>query len=227
MKSELPKIHAGFALGSLLVMSLSSCSLVGKGKYASQWEIQTDVPASLNSGRATTPVQESTAGAPPSGNLNGFAQVTDEPLDLPVMENSGMTPIPKPTATPGNPVYQSPPEMLNIPGAETAAADLPYQPVGRQELDPLLAPPPPPVTEEELTLAPSALSAAGAADPAKDSPPAPESTATVATVAPAATSDTPAVPTTAPSIPLLYGKLDLAPFLNPPTPLAVNTPAAP
>jgi hypothetical protein len=212
MKQELKKYSLGFGLGSALVLSLSSCSLVGKGKYASQWEIQTDVPASLSSGRASTPAPDALAGTMPPSNLDGIAPVPDVALDLPVSENGGMIEIPKPAGAPGTLAYQSPPEMLNIPGAESPG-DLPYQTVGQQELNTFLAPPPPPVTEEELALAPAAVAAAEAADPATEVPPVP---------AAPPDAEAPAVPTPAPSIPLLYGKLDLAPFLNPPTPLAVN-----
>ena len=70
------------------------------------------------------------------------------------------------------------------------------------------------VTEEELNLAPAALAAVPEVTP----PP----------VNPIPTPDpVPAASETIPSIPLLYGKLDLAPFLNPPTPLAANTPPTP
>ena len=212
MKLELKQIILPFGLG-VLAVALSSCSLLGKGKYASQWEIESDVPASLSSGRATTPATDMVAGNPVKSNLDALSPASDGSLDLPVSEIGGLIDIPKPDGTHGELAYQSPPEMLNVPSAE-GAGDLPYTIGTPSGIGTLLPAPPPAVTEEELNPAPAALAAA-AVEPAMPLPVAPPA------VTPQA--DLP-VPFKAPSIPLLYGKLDLAPFLNPPAPLVVNTP---
>jgi len=212
MKPELKKILLPVALG-LLASALSSCSLVGKRNLASQWEIESDVPASLSSGRAATP--SATAGRQVKSNLDGLAPAGAESLDLPGSENGTMSDIPKPDSTTGYWAAQSPPEMLNIPSASASdAGDLPYTTGTPGGIETLLPAPPPAVTEEELNMIPNAL----ATETETETAPAP---------APAAPDLHPAGTETAPSIPLLYGKLDLAPFLNPPTPLAVNTLEAP
>ena len=212
MKPELKKIS--LALGSsLLAAGLSSCSLLGKNKYASQWEIQSDVPASLSSGQAATP--SATAGTQAKSNLDGLSPAAEGALDLPGLENGTLSDIPKPHGATGEMANQSPPEMLSSQGME-GAGDLPYAAAAPHGLSTLLPAPPPAVREEELTLAPSALAAAEAS---VSHPPAEISLSPAETVTPTATP--------APSIPLLYGKLDLAPFLNPPAPLAANSPPVP
>ena len=210
MKVELKNIALPIGFG-VLALALNSCSLLGKGKYASQWEIKSDVPASLSSGRAATP--SATAGTQVKSNLDGLAPVVTEPLDLPGSESGTLSDIPKPEGMGMALAMQSPPEMLNIPSA-SEAGELPYTSGTPSGLQTLLPAPPPMVTEEELNLAPAALAAVPEVTP----PP----------VNPIPTPDpVPAASETIPSIPLLYGKLDLAPFLNPPTPLAANTPPTP
>lgn len=211
MKPELKNICLALGLG-VLASSLSSCSLLGKGKYASQWEIESEVPASLNSGRATTPSPDALAGPQVKSNLDGWAPAVDGALDLPVSENGTIIDIPKPDGTGGELVQQSPPEMLNVPSSEDAN-DLPYTIGTPSGIETLLPAPPPAVTEEELQLAPAEVAAAeaSAAAPLADIPLTP----------------TEQVAGTAPSIPLLYGKLDLAPFLIPPAPLAAHAPLLP
>ena len=207
MKPKLKTICFAVGLG-VLASSLSSCRLLGKGKYASQWEIQTEVPASLSSGQAATPSTEALAGPRVKSNLDGLSPTADGELDLPVSENGPIIDIPKPDGTSGELAHQSPPEMLNVPSPE-GSGDLPYSIGTPSGIETLLPAPPPAVTEEELNLPPAALAAAeeAAAAPLSDIPLTPAELARG----------------TAPSIPLLYGRLDLAPFLNPSAPLAANT----
>lgn len=211
MKSELKRIGLALTL-SVVASGMSSCSLLGKGKYASQWEIESEVPAALSSGRASTPSADAVAGNPVKSNLDGLSPASDGSLDLPVSENGSLMDIPKPDGASGGLAYQSPPEMLNVPSVE-GSGDLPYAVGTLGGIETLLPAPPPAVTEEELNLAPAALAAASGetTPPATDLP-------LVPTAVPEPT------PVTAPSIPLLYGRLDLAPFLNAPAPLAVNMP---
>ena len=217
MKTELKRIGLVLGLG-LLASATSSCSLLGKGKYASQWEIESDVPASLNSGRAGTPSPAAVAGNGVRSNLDGLPPVSEAMLDLPVSENGTIIDIPKPDVMAGGLAYQSPPEMLNVPPAE-GAGDLPYTVGSPSGIETLLPAPPPAVTEDELQLSPAADTSAAVAATLTLPPPAELLLSPVPPPSP--------VTTLAPSIPLLYGKLDLAPFLNPPVPLAVNTPPVP
>ncbi len=200
---------------STLAFGLSSCSLFKNGKYASQWEIQSEVPASLNSGEATVPGPVPTHTV--QSNLSGADQLAladGSLLDLPMTENGGLVDVPKPdwAMTTGQP-GQSPVELLSVPG-HGQATDLPMASYTNADLSNLLPAPPPPVTEEDLVLAPGALAPEVAEIPAGDLPltgAAPDSlgTATRETVVSAEHSST------GPTIPLLYGQLDLSAFLNP------------
>ena len=218
MKSELKQIGLALGLG-MLASTMSSCSLLGKQKAMAQWEIQSEVPASLNNGRATSPASGAVKGNIVKSNLDGLAPIDESALDLPAMENGMLADIPKPEGIYGHLAQQSPPEMLSIP-ATGAAGEVPHVLHLGQNLAPLLPAPPPAVTEEELAIAPAALTPQEAAmavpPPELNLAPAPQPAPEIA-----------AVPLAAPSIPLLYGKLDLGPFLNPPTPLAVITPLPP
>ena len=211
---------------SLLAAGLSSCSLFKNGKYASQWEIESDVPASLSSGQATVPSETPMTARQANSNLSGFdplAPADGGTLDLPMTENGALIDIPKPDlAMTGNPYRFSPPEMLSIPPG-TPEMDLPPPTGSPDHITTLLPGPPPTVTEEELAAAPEALPivyhTAETEAPAPAVVPAPETTAAPA---PAPVVAAPEAPLpgpveyagAAPSIPLLYGKLDLTPFLN-------------
>lgn len=214
---------------SMLAGGLSSCSLLKNGKLSSQWEIESDVPASLNSGHAAAPagtvagntVRSNLSGEqPPAGSEGGS-------LDLPGSESGTMMEIPKPEFASDGTAYQSPPEMLSIPASE-GVTDLPGNAPAPAGLTTLLPAPPPPVTEEELVMPPAALT--------------PEAAAATTTAAAEWAVSTPssagrlgplsgenaspiAHPTralAATSIPLLYGKLDLTTFLTP-APMAAHT----
>jgi len=213
---------------SLLAAGLSSCSLFKNGKYASQWEIQSEVPASLSNGQATVPSEIPLTARQANSNLSGFdplAPADGGTLDLPMTENGTLIDIPKPDlAMTGNSYRFSPPEMLSIPPGP-AEMDLPPPTGSPDHITTLLPGPPPTVTEEELAAAPQALPIVyhTAETPAPASPPAvapvPE-TAAAPVPAPAVTEPEAPLPGpveyagVAPSIPLLYGKLDLTPFLN-------------
>lgn len=203
---------------SLLAAGLSSCSLFKNGKYASQWEIESDVPASLSNGQATVPSETPMTARQANSNLSGFdplAPADGGTLDLPMTENGALIDIPKPDlAMTGNPYRFSPPEMLSIPPG-TPEMDLPPPTGSPDHITTLLPGPPPTVTEEELAAAPEAMPivyhTAETAAPA----PAPETVAAPAVAAPEAPLPGPVeYAGAAPSIPLLYGKLDLTPFLN-------------
>lgn len=217
---------------SLLAAGLSSCSLFKDGKYASQWEIQSEVPASLSNGQAAVPTEIPMTARQANSNLSGpdpLAPPDGSTLDLPMTENLPMTEsgtlidIPKPDlAMTGSPYRMSPPELLSIPQG-TAGTEL-SPPVGSPDnITTLLPGPPPVVTEEELAVAPGALpivsDTAETAAPAPSVLPTPE---TPAAPAPAPAVAAPEAPlpgpvqyaAAAPSIPLLYGRLDLTPFLS-------------
>lgn len=203
---------------SLLAAGLSSCSLFKNGKYASQWEIESDVPASLSNGQATVPSETPMTARQANSNLSGLdplAPADGGTLDLPMTENGALIDIPKPDlAMTGNPYRFSPPEMLSIPPG-TPEMDLPPPTGTPDHITTLLPGPPPTVTEEELAAAPEAMPivyhTAETAAPA----PAPETAAAPAVAAPEAPLPGPVeYAGAAPSIPLLYGKLDLTPFLN-------------
>lgn len=204
------------ALGlSALAFGLSSCSLFKNGKYASQWEIQSEVPASLNSGEATVPGPVS--GRTVQSNLSGtdpMAVADGGMLDLPMSEHGGLVDVPKPqwamaTGQPG----QSPVELLSVPN-HGHTTDLPTASYTNADLSNLLPAPPPAVTEEELVLASGALVPTAPEIPAGDVPltagaSEPQGTETPETLA------GPVKSASAPTIPLLYGQLDLSPYLNP------------
>lgn len=213
MKTFIPLFCRALGL-SALAMGLSSCSLFKNGQYASQWEIQSDVPASLNSGEARVP------GPVPlrtvQSNLSGGEQLAmaDGGLDLPMTGNGGLVDVPKPdwAMTSGQP-GQSPVELLSVPG-QNYATDLPTASYTNADLTDLLPSPPPAVSEEELVLSPGAL-APGFSDIPEDDVPvtgaAPES---VGTKSPE-TVHVGGITSSSPTIPLLYGQLDLSPYLNP------------
>ena len=225
MKVSSPTLSRALTL-SLLAAGLSSCSLFKNGKYASQWEIQSEVPASLSNGQATVPSETPMTARQANSNLSGLdplAPADGGTLDLPMTENGTLIDIPKPDlAMTGNPYRFSPPEMLSIPPG-TPEMDLPPPTGSTDHITTLLPGPPPTVTEEELAAAPEALPivyhTAETAAPAPAVASAPE---TNAARAPAPAVAAPEVPLpgpvqyagAAPSIPLLYGKLDLTPFLN-------------
>ncbi len=226
MKASFSSVLRLLGVG-LLASGLSSCSLFRNGKYASQWEIQSDVPASLSSGEASAPPSGGAASGTVRSNLSGIGDPMVDAagsMDLPVNENGAIIDVPKPElAMTGNVYGQSPPEMLNIPSS-TGESDLPATGGAPHNLTTLL-PGPPPVTEEELALAPEALTAPA---PAPEAPaPADASAATVPAPQPAAAEAMPAAkPAVATTFPLLYGKLDLTPYLCP-NPMALTTPPAP
>ena len=205
---------------SLLAAGLSSCSLFKDGKYASQWEIQSEVPASLSNGQATVPSETPMTARQANSNLSGLdplAPADGGTLDLPMTENGTLIDIPKPDlAMTGNPYRMSPPEMLSIPQG-TAETDLPPPTGSPDHITTLLPGPPPVVTEEELAAAPAAMPIVYHTPEPSSEAPAPE---TAAAPAPAVTESAAVVPgpveytESSPSIPLLYGKLDLTPFLN-------------
>ena len=211
---------------SLLAAGLSSCSLFKDGKYASQWEIQSEVPASLSNGQAAVPTEIPMTARQANSNLSGpdpLAPPDGSTLDLPMTESGTLIDIPKPDlAMTGNPYRMSPPELLSIPQG-TAGTEL-SPPVGSPDnITTLLPGPPPVVTEEELAVAPGAMpivsDTAETAAPAPSELPTPE---TPAAPAPAPVVAAPEAPlpgpvqyaAAAPSIPLLYGRLDLTPFLS-------------
>jgi hypothetical protein len=217
---------------SLLAAGLSSCSLFRNGKYASQWEIQSDVPASLSNGQAAVPTESPMMARQANSNLSGLdplASPDGGTLDLPMTENLPMTEsgtlidIPKPhLAMTGNPYRMSPPELLSIPQG-TAGTELSPPVESPDNITTLLPGPPPLVTEEELAVAPRALPIVS--DTAETAAPAPS--VLPALEMPAAPAPAPAVAApeaplprpvqyaaAAPSIPFLYGRLDLTPFLS-------------
>lgn len=216
MNASLSKFNRGLSL-SLLALSLSSCSLFRDGKYASQWEIQSDVPASLNSGEATAPSTTSPQVAQVKSNLSG----TDESmspdagmLDLPATGDDSLIDVPKPdfnvaSVTPG----QSPVELLNIPSA-AGSPDVSTETLTNADLGTLLPAPPPAVTEEELAMAPAALPPGEAAiTPDESIPPAPPAPGAPAEEVPTEGSKSPVKTASSTTIPLLYGQLDLSPYL--------------
>jgi hypothetical protein len=229
MKTLFLSLHRPLGL-TVLAAALSSCSLFKNGKYASQWEIQSEVPTSLNSGEATTPPPTAVPLRTVKSNLAGTdatSGTTAQPLKLNAMEGN-LVDIPKPTAL-NQSAYQSPPEMLNVPTV-SSGHDLPAHPgTTDTSLTSLMASPPPEVTEEELSMAPAALPP----EAALHSPvqvPAPAAPNPVAVpMEPAGKAPVPPVTAAgpnAPGIPLLYGKLDLTPFLTP-APEPVQTASVP
>ena len=221
LKMKLSFSSSSRAIGvGVATVGLCSCSLFKNGKYASQWEIQTDVPASLNSGQATVPEENPLAFNNVRSNLSGAESPLIQEagmLDLPG-ENAGpIIDLPKPDPAMLNPLQgQSRVEMLNLPGGGIST-DLPAAAVGSLDTaSTLLNPPPPLLTGEELAAVPSALpplSPAMVPDSIPGEPslkPAPEDIPMVNSQG-----KSPVKTAAAPSIPLLYGKLDLAPFLPP------------
>ncbi len=224
MKAKLKQL--GQVVGLVTLASgLSACSLLGKNRASAQWEIESDVPASLNSGRATTPGPESVASSRVKSDLDGQPLAADTPLELPASTDRMMANIPKPSSLHGQTTEQAPPEMLSIPPTE-GAGDLPDGTGPTLGMNTLLTGPPPEVTEEELTMPLTDELMAETAEVPAEVAAAPAPIPTPAVEIP---SLTPAEPATSPppSIPLLYGKLDLAAFLTPPAPLAANTPVQP
>ena len=211
---------------SALALGLSSCSLFKNGKYASQWEIQSEVPSSLNSGQASAPAPSQVPQRTVKSNLSGAdpLEATDQgTLDLPVAGGGPLIDIPKPEVNLHGTVYQSPPEFLGSPTG--AGHDLPSSTAGGAEtgLTSLLqSPPPPAVTEEELSMAPAALPPAMTVEP--DPAANPAEPVGKAPVGPVLSSDS-----ASPGIPLLYGKLDLSQFLTaaPPAPSPQQTASTP
>lgn len=193
---------------SALAIGMSSCSLFQQGKYASKWEIESDVPASLNSGEASVPAP--VTGRTVQSNLSGpdqLAMAEGSQLDLPMTENGGLVEVPKPewAMTTGQP-GQSPVELLSVP-SQGQSTDLPTATYTNADLTNLLPAPPPSVTEEEVVLTPGALVPAAPVIPSGNLP-LPGSEAVESAGGPVKTA-------AAPTIPLLYGKLDLGPYLNP------------
>ena len=116
MKLFLPELNRGLGL-ALLAAGLSSCSLFQNGKYASQWEIETDVPASLNSGQASSQTPREVAGGGVHSDLSG--QETNGLPDMggldSVLPGGGMiADVPKPDQLARHEVSQSPPELLKL-----------------------------------------------------------------------------------------------------------------
>ena len=228
MKASIQHLSRLVALGALAA-GLSSCSLFKNGKYANQWEIESDVPASLNSGEATAHPASSEIASNVHSDLSGTAHLDPADttsLDLPTSEESGMVEVPKPDLAlvhEAREVGQSPVEMLSLPPV-SPENDLPAASAGTYDNNSLLASPPPVVTEEELAGVPAALAPIPAAP---DSPAAatPASTAPVPGTTPDPLGKEPAAAGSTTVIPLLYGKLDLTPYLN--TPPASSPPAPP
>lgn len=229
LKMKLSFSSSSRAIGvGVATVGLCSCSLFKNGKYASQWEIQTDVPASLNSGQATVPRENSLAFNNVRSNLSGAQSPAVQEagmLDLPG-ENAGpIIDLPKPDPAMLNPLQgQSRVEMLNLPGGGIST-DLPAAAVGSLDTaSTLLNPPPPVLADEELAAVPSALPPLSPAM-VPDSIPGEPSLKPAAEDIPMGISEgkSPVKTAAAPSIPLLYGKLDLAPFL----PLASEATSAP
>lgn len=204
---------------SVLVLGFSSCSLFKDGKYASQWEIESDVPASLSSGTASVPDVKATANHRVKSNLSRNPEPLSPTnlgeLDLPALENNDMAEVPKPDFAASNPVYgQSQTEMLNVPSAgETTEAT--GSAGGLADLTTLLPEPPPVVTEEELAAAPPALPPVAMDGPLNPEPaePQPGPVSFEAIGAEVTAGKAPALSAT--TIPLLYGQLDLSAFLTP------------
>lgn len=212
---------------SVLAAGMSSCSLFKNGKYASQWEIESEVPASLSSGQAGVP--SATAGGRVSSDLSGSdpqALALGGPLNLPLLENGDLIEIPKPDLSTGHetaaPVYSSPPEMLSIPGGE-ASPDLPAAVGSDRGLTALLPAPLPVVMEEKLAPAPEALTAI---IPAAEWTPPPPASSNPAPVTTEVAAMGPIWVGPLPTIPLLYGQLDFTRFLTP-APLAPEVPQPP
>jgi hypothetical protein len=201
---------------------LCSCSLFKNGQYASQWEIQTDVPASLSSGQAAVPEEGSLGRHQVRSNLSGAPSTLPSEeagtLDLPGDAPDSMIDVPKPDLAMMDPRRgQSPVEMLNLPG-EASSNELPSATAGSPEAAAtLLSPPPPAITDEELAAAPSALPPVTPIvlpdNLNKDAPSAPHDEVLPSESPPG---KTPVKTAAAPNIPLLYGKLDLAPFMPAP-----------
>jgi hypothetical protein len=214
----------------LLAMGFSSCSLFRDGKYASQWEIESDVPASLSSGTAAVPDTMVTAMPRVKSNLSrnpGSPSTADGvDLDLPIVEKNEMVEVPKPDFAESARVYeQSPPEMLNVPsaaGQRTEASESGNG--GLSDLTTLLPEPPIEVTEEELASAPAALPPVILGGPVNPEP-----------SGPGPVSEPPGLeagkaPVASTTIPLLYGQLDFASLLSPtttPAPATVEPEPAP
>ncbi len=196
-----------------LPAALSSCRLFRDGGASARWEIESEVPSSLSTGRASAPMTAANTGVPLRSDLSGVAPASataGQGLDLPGLESGFFLDIPKPEVVLGGPVAQSPPEMLNIPGS-MGDSDLPYSPVSAPGMNTLLPGPPPAVTEEELSMAPEAMPALSPGD------------SLPATIAaqdqPAITKAVPLLAFSSPefpSIPLLYGNLDLNALFTPP-----------
>lgn len=253
MKKSLQNIRRFVALGAL-ASGLSSCSLLKNGKYANQWEIESDVPASLNSGEPTPPAPSSAIASRVRSNLSGHPSLNPadlNALDLPSDENGSMVEVPKPDlllASHPADVGQSPVEMLSLPPV-SPENDLPAPSAGTYHDNTLLnaVPPAPdeaaaPASAPQSALAATAGSSSSslvgsaqagpaptdptpepsvAADPPTFEPervPAKSPAAPAAPsspVAPGSPGDAPTKAAPATVIPLLYGKLDLTPYLNP------------
>lgn len=102
MKSSLSKITTGLALLAACG-ALNSCRLFGDGKYASQMEVETDVPESLEQGKPSP--------GPAAGKADLYAANTGVPV------TSNLTEVPEPYA-PATPVS-------SLPGSPATASPAP------------------------------------------------------------------------------------------------------
>lgn len=97
MKSWRSKVFI-FLILSASSAGLSSCKLSGGGQYSSQIEIETDVPESLEYGRASTgpatenydPYASATSSVPADSDLTGLPDLLEDAATLPAVADSGV-----------------------------------------------------------------------------------------------------------------------------------------
>ena len=219
MKSFFPSFLRTTGL-ALLASGFCSCSLFKNGKYASQWEIQTDVPASLNSGNATVPDEKLLATHPVKSNLSGQAPPAMDEMNF-EDQSGGLSELnvnlPKPDMSMLEPSKeQALVEMINLPGSG-GTTDLPVaSSESPSSADTLLDSPPPMVTDADLAAVPRALPPAAPetmSDSVIGAPPV--KTREDSTHQEHAPGKSPARIAAAPGIPPLYSKLDQDPSLPP------------
>lgn len=221
MKSWLSKASTGIALLTACG-ALNSCRLFGGGKYASQMEVETDVPESLEQGRASAGPDAGDAelvsnpavnGVPPSSNLIDIPDPSVPYGQLPPLPSSG-------TATTGGA------SLVGLPsGGQSGLIDIPkpdFNSISVHNTRPpaemlSLGPPKAPASRMSMAGALPSPSAAPAVvtekvEPMTPAPAAPPVTPTEAEIAsaPKATPSEPAEP----GVPLLFGQARLSDFYS-------------
>ncbi len=240
MNTRISKVIPGM-LATIACMGITSCSLFKDGKYASQFEVETEVPASMDEGKPST--GPSPRGA---GSRSGDIAVNSNLADLPELASS--TPRPAPRRTIPKPRFEStkrsaPAQRLDIPppssGSDTLPPgvtaggldnELPSNPESLSNLAGLKDPSPqfPPTSEMPPDTAPSlpeGMEQSGPIDFAMESSTTngvtefgptttpPPSTPNIAS-APPALPPLPSKAETAPAVPLLHGENRLSDFYS-------------